>query len=91
MTTYKQIVSLDWYSVQNLCIEHDWYTHGTCGQFLNLQDKVAIIDLMPNEKDVIWALQNIAEDIKDHSETEYEVSDIMTALSLKCRRWFIAA
>lgn len=87
MTTYKQITRLDWYAVQGLCIERDWYTGGTSAEYGVLQDKVHVLELLEGQE---WVdhLQEIAEDIKYHSDTDYEVADIMTALSFKCRRWF---
>lgn len=87
ITNYKQIVKLDWYAVQGLCIERNWYTLGTNDEYSTLQDMVNMLDLFDGW---LWVkhLQDIAEDIKAHSDTDYEVADIMTALNLKCRRWF---
>lgn len=89
MTTYKQIVKLDWNDVQGICIERNWYTCGTNEEFSTLQQAVWALDNL-NGDSCLWlcGLQRIAEDIKAHSETEYEVADIMTALNFKCRRWF---
>lgn len=90
MATYKQIVKLDWHDVQSLCVKHGWYTKGTCREYGYLQDEVRILDLFDGD-DWVWNLEQIAKNIKAHSDTEYEVADIMTALNMKCRRWFIAA
>lgn len=89
MTTYKQITRLDWHDIQRLCIERSWYTCGTSEDFKKLQDSVwGFCEEHLEEPELIRFLQRTAEDIKAHSDTEYEVADIMTALNLKCRRWF---
>lgn len=89
MTTYKQITRLDWSDVQGLCIERGWYTLGSNARYNELQHLVWTLAEMDADG-IEWTrcLQEIAEDIKDNSDTEYEVADIMTALNLKCRRWF---
>lgn len=87
MTTYKQIVRLDTYEVQYLCISRDWYTSGNSEEYMALMDKVRVLELLDGDSWVAQ-LQDIAEDIKYHSDTDYEVEDIMTALGMKCRRWF---
>lgn len=90
MTTYKQITRLDWDDVQNLCIKRNWYTHGTHTEFMTLQEKVWVLEFFEDEN-WVGMLQDIAEDIKAHSDTEYDVPEIMTALNMKCRSWFEAA
>ncbi len=62
--------------LRRACIKNDWYTLGTCKEY----DKIltisnAITNVTTDE------LKKIARDIKDHSETEYDVSSIMFILA----------
>lgn len=64
-----------------LCIKHDWYTSGDNAEYSKLLDMTA--SRMTTNK-----LIQIAEDIKSHSDTPYEITDIMHELSQICFSYF---
>lgn len=72
---------LDREDVRQMCIAHQYYTRGDCRAYENM---LGLLDL-PRSKYTgsnISAnkLEEIAEDIKDHSNTEDTVRDIMEYL-----------
>ena len=72
---------LDREDVRQMCIAHQYYTRGDCRAYENM---LGLLDL-PRSKYTgsnISAdkLEEIAEDIKDHSDTEDTVRDIMENL-----------
>lgn len=63
-----------------LCIEKNWYTKGTNEEYYNLFKR------LNNEKNVYKhidtkTLYEIANDIKEHSKTDYDITDIMFELA----------
>ena len=72
---------LDREDVRQMCIAHQYYTRGDCKAYENM---LGLLDL-PRSKYTgsnISAdkLEEIAEDIKDHSDTDDTVRDIMENL-----------
>ena len=72
---------LDREDVRQMCIAHQYYTRGDCRAYENM---LGLLDL-PRSKYTgsnISAdkLEEIAEDIKDHSDTEDTVREIMESL-----------
>lgn len=77
---------LDREDVRQMCIAHQYYTRGDCRAYENM---LGLLDL-PRSKYTgsnISAdkLEEIAEDIKDHSDTEDTVRDIMENLCCHIR------
>ena len=77
---------LDREDVRQMCIAHQYYTRGDCRAYENM---LGLLDL-PRSKYTgsnISAdkLEEIAEDIKDHSNTEDTVRDIMENLCCHIR------
>lgn len=77
---------LDREDVRQMCIAHQYYTRGDCRAYENM---LGLLDL-PRSKYTgsnISAdkLEEIAEDIKDHSDTEDTVRDIMENLCFHIR------
>ena len=72
---------LDREDVRKMCIAHQYYTIGDCRAYENM---LGLLDL-PRSKHTgsnisAVKLKEIAEDIKDHSNTEDTVRDIMENL-----------
>lgn len=77
----KETRKMNSYDLRELCIKRDWYTSGDNEEYSNLLDMTA--HRMTTKK-----LQQIAEDIKFHSDTPYEITDIMFELSQICCSYF---
>ena len=91
MTKYTETRFLDGIKLRSLCIEHDWYTCGTCeeydGLFARLHDENGCPENMTTEK-----LAEIATDIMEHSEiTDYTIIAVMFELARACRTYFDVA
>ena len=68
--------------VRRLCIEKNWYTRGDCEEY----NKVLKLS---NCEDVTTDLiVKIAEDIKAHSNTEYDVENICFEIARICYSFF---
>lgn len=81
---YKETRMIDSQSVRKLCIDKGWYTSGTNEEYAHLLfDLVGRID---NVK--IGDLVKIATDIKEHSDTDYEITSIMYELAKVCVSFF---
>ena len=48
--------------IQRMCIEHDWYTRGTCADYEALMDLVRSLEPTPAN------IYRVAQDISNHSE-----------------------
>lgn len=68
--------------LRSLCIKMNWYTLGTNHDYARL-----LFDFT-NGSATTEKLAQIAEDIKAHSETEYEITSIMFELARICRSFF---
>lgn len=81
--TIKETRNLYWGYVRSYCIENDLYSKGTNEEYAKLLDGVQELENVTNQD-----LYEIAKDIKDHSDTHYEVTDIMSDLAKKCNSFF---
>ena len=61
--------------LRTLCIRENWYTHGDNDEYYTLMCKT----FRPNLTTEVIA--DIAQDIKDHSETDLEIPEIMYAVA----------
>lgn len=66
--------------LRSLCIEKNWYTKGTNEQYYNLF-KMLNNGNFESKNLTKKDLYNIANDIKKHSDTYYEITDIMFELA----------
>jgi len=81
---------MSWDDVRNLCIAKGLYTRGDSEAYTMLQQLVNYWD--DNEKDITTQmLQLVAEDILDHSVTEYNLEALMFELQRSCVRRFYTA
>lgn len=76
---YREERTLSSYDLRIACIAHDWYTTGDDEDYEALLDYAESLDNVTTED-----LYALAKDIEKHSDTEYEIADIMEALILKC-------
>ena len=86
-----EVCKLYWAEIQEECIRHNWYTRGTNAEYGKLRDYVwnnAEDRHNLATKNYTEVLLNIAEDILEHSDTEYSLTDIMTCLGMRCIRYF---
>ena len=74
MSNYNFVQVLTVEDVREVCIHHQYYTKGTCQEYENLFEMCGYVT--PD------SLENIAKDIKDHSNTEDSVLDIMKTLAV---------
>ena len=65
--------------VRKQCIEHNWYTNGDCEAYDNMLTFVNDIEYASTDD-----LETIATDIKQHSDTNYEITSIMFVLANNC-------
>lgn len=65
--------------VRAACINNEWYTAGDCDDYNNL---FVLIRNLPTG--TTETLEMVATDIKEHSDTEDEIKDIMFVLANEC-------
>ena len=80
----KEIRKISINNLRRICIEYDFYICGDC-------EKYSKILCYANELENITTdeLETIATDIKNHSDTDYEVKEIMFILANECCVTFI--
>lgn len=83
----KEIITLNWNAVQQMCIDNELYTRGDCNAFDQLRGFVNSIDHITAEH-YVEIIQEIAQDIFEHSDLHMGLTDIMSALARRCNRWF---
>lgn len=91
MTKYTETRTLDSSKLRAICIENDWYTHGTneeyASLFAKLHDEYGCPENMTTEK-----LAEIAADIMTHSEiSDYTITSVMFVLARACVTYFDVA
>ena len=82
----KEIVHISFDTLRSECVKHDWFTLGTCREYQAMFNRAREID----DKGTWTAedYQEVATIIKDHSDTEYDVPNIMCVLANAATRWF---
>ena len=81
--TIKETRGLYWGNVRAYCIKNDLYSAGTNEEYAKMLDYVqSLKNVTPK------ALYKIAKDIKDHSKTHYEITDLMFDLAKQCTSFF---
>ena len=81
--TIKETRGLYYCDVMRYCIENDLYSAGTNEEYAKMLDYVqSLKNVTPK------ALFKIAKDIKEHSHTHYEITDLMFDLAKKCNSFF---
>lgn len=81
---------MSWDDVRSLCIAKNLYTRGTSEDYTKLSQLVNYWD--DNEKDITTQmLQVVAEDILEHSSTEYNLEALMLEMQRSCVRRFYTA
>lgn len=76
LPTFKEKRFISWDEVRRLCIEKRWYTRGTNEQYTELAIFVEDLEEVTTEDLVI-----IANDILEHSNTEYDLEAILWELN----------
>ena len=74
MSNYNFVQVLTVEDVREVCIRHQYYTRGDCEAYQNMVDHCGYVNAD--------TLEVIAKDIKDHSNTEDSVLDIMQTLAV---------
>ena len=69
--------------LRNLCIKKNWYTLGTNEEYDRL---LTLADRYDNVNTA--TIVNIAEDIKNHSKTDYDISSICFEIAEICHSFF---
>ena len=75
----KELRKISMSDVRKQCIEHNWYTNGDCEAYDNMLTFVNSLEYASTDD-----LETIATDIKEHSDTDYEIASIMYFLANKC-------
>lgn len=79
----KEIRRISGTKVRQACIEYDWFTCGDIDAYNAFFEFV--YDIVFKGKNVSTArLECIAEMIKDNSDTEYNIPEIMFVLNAEC-------
>lgn len=81
---YREVKSIDFESVRGKCIEKRWYTRGTTKEYTALADYILDLEEVTTENLVV-----IANDILEHSETDYNIEAILWELNRVCNTYFI--
>lgn len=83
MKHYKEIRIMYYDDLRSVCIRNDYYTRGTNAEYEALFGKLR--DGCCNLRNITTELlAEIATDIKAHSDTEDEITDIMYNLARVC-------
>lgn len=81
---FKEVRTVSWDEIRSICMAKGWYTRGTCEQYSNLAGYVFDLEEVTTE-DLVY----IANDILDHSSTEYNLEAILWELNRVCNISFI--
>ena len=81
---YRDVKSIDFESVREKCIVKRWYTRGTTKEYTDLADYIFDLEEVTTENLVV-----IANDILEHSETDYDIEAILWELNKMCNTYFI--
>ena len=65
--------------VRQSCIDHRWYTRGDIEEYDKMLSYVRGVDIATTDE-----IETIATDIKEHSDTEYDILNIMFVLVNEC-------
>ena len=79
---YKEVRKIDMTAIRDLCIKKDWFTCGDMYAYDKLLDYSYCENITTDE------LVEMAEQIKENSETDYEITDIMFELATICYSYF---
>ena len=90
MKKYTETRVLHSYKLRQLCIEQDWYTCGDNEDYENLFKRLRADYITPANM-TTEKLAEIATDIKEHSDTDMEITSIMFFLAKACDTWFDVA
>ena len=81
MKRYRITRTLSMESVRQVCINHNYYTRGTCQEYEDMfKDYLTHKTEISGSNITSRRLHELAMDIKDHSETEDTIEDIMSNL-----------
>ena len=75
----KETRKINSVKVRAVCVNQDWYTAGDCESYDNM---FSFIRTLRNVS--TGDLEKVATDIKEHSDTEYDIADIMFVLANEC-------
>ena len=80
----REVREISKYDVRKACIAYNWYTCGDCEEYDHMLTYVGNIERATTDE-----LETIATDIKQHSNTDYDVKNIMFVLANECCTTFI--
>ena len=80
----KETRKIDCCKVRAACIRYNWYTAGDCEEYDNMFNFIRNLQTATTDD-----LKAVATDIKEHSDTEYEIADIMFVIANDCCTTFI--
>ena len=80
----KEVRTISSRDVRKACISYDWYTCGDCEEYEHILSYVDELARVTTDE-----LETIATDIKQHSDTDYEIKSIMFVLANECCITFI--
>lgn len=75
----KEVRTISMYDVRKACISYDLYTAGDCEEYDRMLMYVREIERATTDE-----LETIAKDIKEHSDTDKDVKEIMFILANEC-------
>lgn len=75
----KETRKLNSVKVREVCINQDWYTAGDNESYDNMFSFIRTLHNVSTED-----LQTVATDIKENSDTEHDIEDIMFVLANEC-------
>lgn len=78
----KETRKLSQDNLRNLCIEKNWYTKGSNKEYDNM------LELTNKENITTNDIVEIAIDIKEHSNTEYDITNICFEIARICYSLF---
>ena len=81
--TYREIRTMSMENLRGLCIRFGWYTLGNDREYDNLLSRTKVSNI--TTKDLVWLAQNLL----DHSDTDYDIPSIMFELSKICTTYFM--
>ena len=75
----KETRTINSVKVRGVCIRCDWYTAGDCEAYDNMFSFIRKLHNVSTDD-----IKTIATDIKEHSDTECDIADIMFVLANEC-------
>lgn len=84
MRYYKRIEKINKYSLQDLCIERNWFNAGNAEEYAKLFKIADAYQFAEGNNNKNWEMENIAEQIAMFTNENLDIIAVMDAVAFNC-------